>query len=268
MSMSQWSTTAANNASGVTSVNWAEGQAPSTVNDSARQVMADVANWYGQNVSNLGLASVSGTNTITATGPAAMAAYALNQVFIFIPAATNTGATTLNITPSGASALGAKNVFANGAACSGGEIVINVPVAVFYDGTQFNIINPSLYNGTTASTFTFDGSGGTTGSLTMIWQKDGKFVSLYIPVAQATSGTSSTALNANTALPTGIRPTTAQKFVLTTSYNNGGNSGSPGAITVNTNGIVAFERDGTSTAYTNSTTCGIGAAVSVVYQTT
>ena len=46
MPISQWSTSAANNASGVTNVNWAEGQAPSTVNNSARQEMADVATWY------------------------------------------------------------------------------------------------------------------------------------------------------------------------------------------------------------------------------
>lgn len=46
MALWQWSTTPANNASGVTSINWAEGQPPSTVNDSARQMMADVAGWY------------------------------------------------------------------------------------------------------------------------------------------------------------------------------------------------------------------------------
>lgn len=84
------------------------------------------------------LTSVSGTNTIAATGPANLA-YAAGQVFRFIPAATNTGATTLNITPSGASALGAKNVFCNGAACTGGELVSGVPAVVIYDGTQFNI---------------------------------------------------------------------------------------------------------------------------------
>jgi hypothetical protein len=39
----QWSPTAANNATAATNINWAEGQAPSTVNDSARQMMADVA---------------------------------------------------------------------------------------------------------------------------------------------------------------------------------------------------------------------------------
>lgn len=46
MSLWQWSTTPSNNASGVTNVDWAEGQPPSTVNDSARQMMADVAAWY------------------------------------------------------------------------------------------------------------------------------------------------------------------------------------------------------------------------------
>lgn len=48
MTIDQWSTTPGNNASGVTGVNWSEGQAPSTVNDSARQVMADVADWYAK----------------------------------------------------------------------------------------------------------------------------------------------------------------------------------------------------------------------------
>ncbi|WP_217589723.1 tail fiber domain-containing protein [Burkholderia sp. GbtcB21] len=42
MALWQWSTIAANNATAGT-INWAEGQAPSTVNDSARQMMADVA---------------------------------------------------------------------------------------------------------------------------------------------------------------------------------------------------------------------------------
>lgn len=46
MAISQWSTSAANNASGVTNINWSEGQAPSTVNNSARQEMADLADWY------------------------------------------------------------------------------------------------------------------------------------------------------------------------------------------------------------------------------
>jgi hypothetical protein len=141
MTIAQWSTTAANNATGVTNVNWAEGQAPSTVNDSSRQVMADVAAWVGQASGAIPeyLTGVAGTNTITATGPAQMASYVAGQRFHFIPAATNTGAATLNITPSGGAALGAKNIFSRGAALTDRELVINVPAVVVYDGTQFNM---------------------------------------------------------------------------------------------------------------------------------
>ncbi|MCR4331731.1 MAG: hypothetical protein NUV34_03355, partial [Sulfuricaulis sp.] len=86
------------------------------------------------------LASVAGTNTITATGPSG---YALTskQPLILIPAATNTGATTIEITPSGGASLGAKNLFRNGAACVGGELKIGVPAIIVYDGTQFNIVS-------------------------------------------------------------------------------------------------------------------------------
>lgn len=85
------------------------------------------------------LTSVAGTNTITATGPANLTSTA-GRLVRFIPAATNTGASTINITPSGGAALGAKNIFSNGAACAGGELVINVPTQIMYDGTQYNIL--------------------------------------------------------------------------------------------------------------------------------
>jgi hypothetical protein len=45
MALWQWSTTPANNAS-AGAIDWAEGQPPSTVNDSARQMMADVATYF------------------------------------------------------------------------------------------------------------------------------------------------------------------------------------------------------------------------------
>lgn len=142
MTIAQWSTTAATNASGVTGINWAEGQPPSSVNDSARETMAQVATWLGQASGAIPeyLTGVAGTNTITATGPSQMAAYVAGQRFTFIPAVTNTGATTINITPSGGAALGAKNVFVSGQACVGGELVAAVPATILYDGTQFNIL--------------------------------------------------------------------------------------------------------------------------------
>lgn len=87
------------------------------------------------------LSSVSGTNTVTATGPATYTYAATRPPVWLIPAATNTGATTINVTPSGGVALGAKNVFFNGAACAGGELIIGIPTALIYDGTQFHVVS-------------------------------------------------------------------------------------------------------------------------------
>lgn len=87
------------------------------------------------------LTSPAGTDTITATGPK-NATLAAGLRVRWIPAGTNTGATTLNITPSGGAALGAKNVFVGGLACVGGEIRINIPVEAVYDGTQFHLLGP------------------------------------------------------------------------------------------------------------------------------
>lgn len=82
-----------------------------------------------------GLTTVAGTNTVTATAAISMTAYATNQVFAFVPANTNTGATTANL-----NSIGAKNVFWNGVACVGGELRQNIPAKILYDGTQFHII--------------------------------------------------------------------------------------------------------------------------------
>lgn len=88
------------------------------------------------------LTSVSGTNTITATGPAGLAAYAAGLKFRFIPAATNTGATTINITGTGA--LGARNIFSGGVALVGGELTIGIPVEITDDGTRFHLSGPAI----------------------------------------------------------------------------------------------------------------------------
>src|SRR3990167_1884233 len=107
-------------------------------------VTLTAAAWFNDvdTVAYAALTSVAGTNTITATGPAN---YALSSrvALILVPANTNTGATTLNVTPSGGSALTAKNVFWNGVACVGGELKAGIPYLVIYDGTQFNIVGGS-----------------------------------------------------------------------------------------------------------------------------
>jgi hypothetical protein len=82
----------------------------------------------------------SGTNTITLTPSTALTAYVLGTTYKFTAAATNTSATTLNI-----SGLGAKNIKKgeDGAiALAGNEIINGHDYHVYYDGTQFRIVPP------------------------------------------------------------------------------------------------------------------------------
>ena len=93
------------------------------------------------------LTGTAGTNTVTASASPTLTALAAGQVFRLIPANTNTAATTLQI-----DSTAATNVFWNGAALVGGEIRQNVPIEVFYDGTQYQLIasaamlNVALYD--------------------------------------------------------------------------------------------------------------------------
>lgn len=110
------------------------------------------------------LTSVAGTNTITATGPTSMTAYAAGQNFYIVPAASNTGAVTLNI-----NGLGAKNVTKYGTtALVAGDMLINGVYEVSYDGTQFQLINPSTFNLSQVVPITNGGTGATTASQALI----------------------------------------------------------------------------------------------------
>lgn len=98
------------------------------------------------------LTSPSGTNTVTATASLGMSAYVTGQRFFFVASDTNTGATTLNI-----NAIGAKNITKNGTtALSAGDIQSGAVAQVVYDGTEFQLLNPT---GSSVNSL----SGGTTG---------------------------------------------------------------------------------------------------------
>lgn len=158
------------------------------------------------------LTAVAGTNTVTATAPATMAAYATGQEFTFLPAVTNTGATTLNI-----NSIGAKNVFAFGAACIGGELKASVPVRVQYDGTQFNVLNPVAAQGTFTATLT----GCTTSpTYTVKYIKYGAMVVLQF---QSTlfAGTSNATTKTLTGMPSSLYPAARLRMVGSSSDNGG-----------------------------------------------
>lgn len=94
------------------------------------------AGWFNDTdtVTYASLTTVAGTNTITATGPSSFTAYAAGQRWLVKPAATNTAATTINI-----SGKGARSIFAGGMPCVGGELAIGLPVVLIDDGTQLHV---------------------------------------------------------------------------------------------------------------------------------
>ena len=111
------------------------------------------------------IATVTGTDTLTGSLTPAIAAYATGNLFSFVAAATNTGAATINL-----NSLGAKSITKQGStALVAGDIVSGQLYLIEYDGTRFQLINPStttpsgilpIANGGTGTT-------GTTANLTV-----------------------------------------------------------------------------------------------------
>jgi microcystin-dependent protein len=136
-----WSKAAASNATADSNVNFAEGQAPSSLNDSARALMASVA-MYRDDIS--GALTTSGSST----------AYTLstNQVFpslaamsgklvAFVPHATNGATVTLNV-----DGLGAKPLrTAPSAELGAGVLVQGTPYVATYNNATSEWILQSFY---------------------------------------------------------------------------------------------------------------------------
>jgi hypothetical protein len=106
MSFWKWSRTASSNATADGSINWAEGQAPSTVNDSARAMMAAAAK-YRDDVSG----AIVTTGGFTAFAVASYQAFDTlahldGAMIAFTPHVTNAaGPVTLNVDGLGAKPL-------------------------------------------------------------------------------------------------------------------------------------------------------------------
>lgn len=170
---------------------------------------------------------------------------------------TDTGTGKVTPTAGDGSIVGPSNghiLFAQGAAT---EIVC--------DGTNWYVVTPAVNRSSTASTFTWDGSGGTSASKTLNYQRVGDWVTLQVPGVTATSGTSSKVLSANTALPTWARPATNEGGAITDFINNGADIGPAAAIFIVSSGVVSIQRDAIQTTVTNSASAGLGTDTTFTY---
>lgn len=100
-----WSRTAASNSSADAQINWAEGQAPSSVNDSARALMASAAGFRDDISGAIVTGGTSTAYTITSYQIFDTLAHMDKMMIAFTPHATNGATVTLNVDGLGAKPL-------------------------------------------------------------------------------------------------------------------------------------------------------------------
>lgn len=100
-----WSKTAANNATADSTVNWQEGQSPSSVNDSARAMMASTAAFRDDITGAIVTGGTSTAYTVSSNQVFDTLAHLAGQMIAFTPHATNGATVTLNVDGLGAKPL-------------------------------------------------------------------------------------------------------------------------------------------------------------------
>ncbi|UPJ51866.1 tail fiber protein [Bradyrhizobium sp. 200] len=105
MTLYKWSQTAASNANADPSINWQEGQAPSSVNDSARAMMASIAKHRDDIAGAIVTGGTATAYTVTSYEAFDTLARLNGQIIAFTPHATNSGSVTLNVDSLGAKPL-------------------------------------------------------------------------------------------------------------------------------------------------------------------
>jgi microcystin-dependent protein len=134
MSFWKWSRTAANNATADASINWAEGQAPSTVNDSARAMMAAAAKYRDDVLGAIVTTGGSAALVVASFQAFNTLAHMDGAMIAFTPHVTNTaGPVTLNVDGLGAKPL---RLSPSGVELPAGTLVQGTPyVATYYNAT-------------------------------------------------------------------------------------------------------------------------------------
>ncbi|MEH2557183.1 microcystin-dependent protein [Bradyrhizobium algeriense] len=105
MTLYKWSKTAASNATADPSINWQEGQAPSSVNDSGRAMMASIAKHRDDIAGAIVTGGTATAYTVSSYGVFETLARLDGQIIAFTPHATNGATVTLNVDSLGAMPL-------------------------------------------------------------------------------------------------------------------------------------------------------------------
>ena len=105
MTLYKWSQTAGNNATADPSINWQEGQAPSSVNDSGRAMMASIAKHRDDVAGAIVTGGTATAYTVTSYEAFDTPTRLNGQIIAFTPHVTNGSTVTLNVDSLGARPL-------------------------------------------------------------------------------------------------------------------------------------------------------------------
>lgn len=143
MSFFKWSRTAATNASADGSINWAEGMAPSAVNDSARAMMAAASKYRDDIAGAIATGGTSTAYTVTSYQVFDTLAHMDGAMIAFTPHATNGATVTLNV-----DGLGAKPLRSGPSVeLPSNSLIVGTPyVATYYNSTAEWILQGGLSN--------------------------------------------------------------------------------------------------------------------------
>jgi hypothetical protein len=136
MTLYTWSKIASANATADATINWAEGQSPSSVNDSARATMAAVAKARDDASGSLTTAGISTAYTVTSNQVFDTLAHLDGQSLCIVPHTTSGVSPTLNV-----DGLGAKPIRAStGVSAATGALVQGTPYRLTYYNTAGEFI--------------------------------------------------------------------------------------------------------------------------------
>jgi hypothetical protein len=173
MTLYTWSKTASSNATADATINWAEGQSPSSVNDSARATMAAVAKYRDDVNGSLTTGGTSTAYTLSSNQVFDTLGHMDKQTITFVPHATNGAAPTLNVDGLGGKAVNKST----GSAVATGDLLAGTP----YNVTYFNATNEFILEGSRGVTT------GTVASVATGWGLTGGTITASGTLSLATS---------------------------------------------------------------------------------